>query len=528
MQKNGSGFNNNFLLVSTSKNQQGKGFPSYFLHYFYSMASEGTVTISQAEYQELLRYKSEVEWLKHQLAELKRMVFGAKSERFIAPDPAQGTLFDLPEAILPEKQTEEVAYTRTKPGKEEKKHPLRAELPAHLPRKVEVIEPENLPEGAKKIGEAVTEVLEYEPASIYVRQIIRPKYIVGTSDEATRIEVAELPSLPVPKGNAGPSMVAHILVSKFVDHQPYYRQSQVFNRQNLYIPDSTIGGWANKATGSWLAPLWGVMKTRLLSSGYIGADETPIQVLSGEKEGSSHRGYHWVYYDPVNKLAVFDYRPTRERVGPKNFLKDFTGYLQSDGYTAYDNLGPPGKITHLACMAHARRKFEHALDNDPARAGEALKMFQSLYKIEKQAKEAGLSYDGVKQLRQEKSVPVLEGMERWLIEESFKVLPKSAIGAAIAYTLNLWGRLKRYVEDGRFQIDNNLVENAIRPVALGRKNYLFAGSHEAAQKAAIVYSLLATCKLNSVEPFAWLKNTLTIIPDYPSNQLEKLLPGYKE
>jgi hypothetical protein len=186
-------------------------------------------------------------------------------------------------------------------------------------------------------------------------------------------------------------------------------------------------------------------------------------------------------------------------------------------------------------MAHARRKFEHALDNDPARAGEALKMFQRLYETEREAREGNLSYDGVKQLRQEKSVPVLEAMEKWLIEGSLKVLPKSAIGTAINYTLNLWGRLKRYVEDGRFQIDNNLVENMIRPVALGRKNYLFAGSHslprlvgEAAQKAAIVYSLLATCKLNGVEPFAWLKNTLAIIPDYPSNQIEKLLPGYKE
>lgn len=491
------------------------------------MASEEMIYISQAEYQKLLGFKAKVEWLEHQLAELKRMIFGAKRERFIAPDPAQGTLFDLPEALLSEKQTEEITYTRTKPEKPEKKHPLRAELPAHLPRKVEVIEPENLPEGAKKIGEAVTEILEYEPANVFVRKIIRPKYIVESSDEATRIEIAQLPSLPVPKGNAGPSMVAHILVSKFVDHQPYYRQSQIFKRQNLYIPDSTLGGWANKTIESWLVPVWGVIKTRLLSSDYIGVDETPIQVLSGEKEGSSHRGYHWVYYDPVNKLVIFDYRPSREREGPKNFLKDFTGYLQSDGYTAYDNLAPPGKIKHLACMAHARRKFEHALDNDPARAEKALTMFQSLYKIEKQAKEAGLSYDEIKQLRYEKSVPVLEELEKWLIDESFKVLPKSAIGIAINYSLNLWGRLKRYVEEGRFQIDNNLIENAIRPVALGRKNYLFAGSHEAAQKAAVIYSLLATCKLQEVEPFTWLKNILTIIPDYPANKLYNLIPGKK-
>jgi hypothetical protein len=323
-------------------------------------------------------------------------------------------------------------------------------------------------------------------------------------------------------------MIAYILVSKFVDHLPYYRQSQIFKRQGLHIPDSTIGGWANKTIENWLAPLWEVMKAQLLSSDYIGVDETPIRVLSGEKEGSSHRGYHWVYYGPVNKLVVFDYRPSREREGPKSFLKDFTGYLQSDGYTAYDNLGPPGKIKYLGCMAHARRKFEHALENDPVRAKKALTMFQSLYKTEREAKEAMLPYEGVKQLRQEKSVPVLEEFEKWLIEELPKVLPRSAIGAAISYTLNLWVRLKKYVEDGCFQIDNNLVENAIRPIALGRKNYLFAGSHEAARNAAIVYSLLATCKLNDIEPFNWLKNVLTVIPDYSSSQLGKLIPGYKE
>lgn len=483
------------------------------------------VTIPKAEY---LQLKQQVEWLEHQLAELKRMIFGAKSERFIAPDPAQGTLFDLPEAAVVEKQKEEITYTRTKPEKEEKKHPLRAELPAHLPRKVEVIEPENVPEGAKKIGEAVTEILEYEAASIYVRQIIRPKYIIETSDEATRIGIAELPSLPVPKGNAGPSMIAHILVSKFVDHLPYYRQSQIFKRQNLYIPDSTIGGWANKSIDSWLSPLWEALKSKVLASDYLQADETPIPVLSSDKEGSTHRGYHWVYYDPVNRSVVFNYQPSREREGPKSFLKDFTGYLQTDGYVAYDNLGPPGRIIHLACFAHARRKFEHALENDRDRATKALQLIQSLYGYERKAKEAGYSFEEVKQLRQEKSVPVLKEMEKWLIEESLRVLPKSAIGVAINYSLNQWERLKRYVGDGRFRIDNNLIENTIRPVALGRKNYLFAGSHEAAQKAAVIYSLLATCKLNEVEPFGWLKNILTIIPDYPATQLYKLIPGYKE
>ncbi len=431
------------------------------------------IYISQAEYQELLKYKSEVEWLKHQLSQLQRMIFGAKSERYIAPDPLQGSLFDMPAIEEQEKPKEEITYTRTKPEKPEKKHPYRAELPAHLPRKVEIIEPENIPEGAERIGSEVTEILEYEPASIYVRQIVRPKYKTESTDESTRIEIAQLPSLPVPKGNAGASMIAHILVSKFVDHLPYYRQSQIFKRQNLYIADSTIGGWANTAIENWLVPIWETMKKKIVTTDYLEADETPIPVLSEDKPGSTHRGFHWAYYDPVNRLAVFDYQQTRGREGPKSFLKDFTGYLQTDGYSVYDDLAPAKQITHLACFAHARRKFENALNNDPKRANEAMLMIQDLYDIERTAREQELSYEAIKQLRQQESVVILDKFENWLIDQSIKVLPKSAIGIAVNYTKNLWPRLKRYVEDGRFQIDNNLIENSIRPVALGRRNYLF-------------------------------------------------------
>jgi hypothetical protein len=290
-------------------------------------------------------------------------------------------------------------------------------------------------------------------------------------------------------------MIAHILVSKFVDHLPYYRQSQIFKRQKLHIPDSTIGGWANRCIEDWLVPLWEALKSQLLSSGYLKADETPVQVLSEDKPGSTHRGFHWVYHDPVRRLAVFDYRQTRGQEGPKSFLKDYSGYLQTDGYSVYDTLAPPGKITLLGCMAHARRKFDLAKGNDPNRAGEALLMIQDLYEIEWIAREQELSYDAIKELRQQESIPILDKFEAWLIDQSIKVLPKSAIGIAVNYTKGLWPRLKRYVEDGRFQIDNNQIENTLRPVALGRKNYLFAGSHQGARNAAVIYSLLATCKL---------------------------------
>lgn len=484
------------------------------------MASEETITISKHEYQSM---KQQIALLTHQIAELKRMIFGAKSERFIATDINQATLFDLPEQPTKPEAKEQITYTRNKSDKN-KKQPLRLELAPHLPRKEETIEPQNLPEGAKKIGEAVTEVLEYEPANIYVRRIIRPKYIVSSNDEQTQITIAGLPTLPIPKGNAGAGILAHILVSKFVDHLPFYRQKQIFKRHGVVIAESTINGWFN-ATTTMLEPLYETLKKQLLSTDYIMADETPLPVLTKDKPGATHKGYDWVYYDPVNKLVLFDYQKTRSREGPDNMLENYSGYLQTDGYVAYTNLKNQKDITLLACMAHARRKFEHAKDNDPERAKKALLLFQKLYDIERIAREKDLGFDQIKELRQKEAVPVLNEMETWLKEHIYQVLPKSAIGEAIAYTLKLWPRLVRYAEDGRFKIDNNLIENSIRPVALGRKNYLFAGSHHAAQQAAIVYSLLATCKINDVEPFAWLKHVLDIIPDYRANQLHNLLPG---
>jgi len=488
------------------------------------MASTELVTITKQEYEELKHFKSEVAWLKYQLAELKRLIFGAKSERYIAPDPNQPTLFELPEELSVDKPQEEITYKRNKP--ETKRQPLRLELPAHLPRRTEVIEPENLPEGSKKIGEIITEILEVEPANIYVRQIIRPKYIVEQNDEETRIVAADLPTLPIPKSNAGASMLAHIIVNKYVDHLPFYRQVQIFKRQKVDIPESTIGGWFS-ASSKLLEPLYGTLQHHILTRDYLLADETPIPVLTKDKPGSTHKGYHWVYYDPVSRQVLFNYQPSREREGPDEMLKNFSGYLQTDGYAAYNNLKNQAQIQHLACMAHARRKFEHAKDNEPVLVPQIMAMFHDLYDIEREARENNLSHEEIKALRLLKAPPILEEMKTWLDDKLLTVPPKSAFGGAVAYTLNLWPRLIRYLEDGRFQIDNNLIENSIRPVALGRKNYLFAGSHEAAQNAAMIYSLLASCKINNVEPFSWLKDTLTLIPDWPANQLHKLLPGQK-
>lgn len=493
------------------------------------MTNAETVTISKAEYERFLSLgnrvlaaQNQVAYLEQQLADLKRMIFGAKSERYITADPNQPTLFELPVEQAVEQPEQEIAYTRTKPGN--KKQPVRFQLPGHLPRVTEIIEPEGLPEDAKKLDCVITETLEYESAKLFVRQIVRYKYITSQTDERTDIVIAPLPSLPIPKGNAGASLIAHFIIGKFVDHLPYYRMIKIFKRQGISFPESTVNGWSNKGI-ALIEPVYHKLKEAVLAGSYLMADETPIPVLTSDKPGAAHKGYLWAYYDPISNLVFFDYRKSRERAGPDEVLQDYEGYLQTDGYSAYNDLKNKHNIIQLACMAHARRKFEHALDNDHALADHAMKLIGRLYDIERHAVETQLDFEQIKNLRLEKSLPILEEFKSWMDEKIIAVKPKSSIGLAIAYTLKLWPRLTRYVEDGRLKIDNNLIENSIRPIALGRKNYLFAGSHESAQQIAIIYSLLGTCKIRDIEPEAWLKKALTVIPDWQANQVHKLIPG---
>ena len=465
--------------------------------------------------------KGELLYFKHELDKLKHLVFGSKSERYIPATDGQLELeLGIEKGEAKPAETEQVSYTRTKPRKEGDKVPVRMPIPAHLPREEHVIEPQESVEGAKKIGEEVTEILEYKPGRLYVKKYIRPKYALPGD---AGIVVGQLPTLPIPKGNAGPGLLAHICTSKFVDHLPFYRQVQQLKREGLEIAESTINGWFS-AVCTLLEPLSEKLRQQVVGSGYLMADETPIKVLTNDKPGSAHKGYHWVYYSPIGKLVCFDYQKGRGRDGPKGFLKGFQGAVQSDGYTAYDAFEQPGKITLLACMAHARRKFDEALDNDPKGAGFVLSGMQALYEVERHAKLMELNHEQRKALRAEKSLPVLHELERWMKGYQAQALPKSAMGQAIAYTLGLWHRLVRYTGDGRYEIDNNLVENSIRPVALGRKNYLFAGSHEGAKRAAMMYSFLGTCKKNNVNPLVWLTDVLARIPDHKANRLEELLP----
>jgi transposase len=486
------------------------------------MTSTEMIQISKAEYDALIALKTKFEHVSFELDQLKKMIFGSKSERFtpVSTDPQQMALFDVPAQDV-EPTKEQITYTRTKAA-EEKKQPVRSELPAHLPRVERVIEVEDLPEGAKRIGDEVSEYLEYESAKLFVVKIIRPKYVVASTDESTTIAIASMPELPLPKSNAGPGLLGHLMISKYVDHLPFYRQVQMLKRMGVTLAESTISGWF-KGTCELLEPLYGTLVEMLLKTDYLMADETPIPVLTNDKPGSTHKGYYWVYADPVQKMAVFDYHSSRGREGPRTFLQSFSGYLQTDGYTAYNDLSNPN-ITLLACMAHARRKFKQAEGNDPVRAEAALKMFQQLYAIERSIKEAQMDDNKTHEYRLEHSQPILSELKTWLDNNIMEVAPAGAISKAIAYTLNLWPRLMRYLEQGRFHIDNNLIENTIRPVALGRKNYLFAGSHDAAQNAAMFYSLMSTCKLNDVNPEQWLQKILSEIKTYPKEKLHELLP----
>lgn len=459
---------------------------------------------------DLSKQQIKIEHLKFELDKLKKLFHGSKSERFIPTEESK--LSKNPEKI------KDVDSSASNAGKA--KGHGRPKLPANLPREEIILEPTVDLTGATMIGVVETEILEYIEAKIIVKKYVRGKYLMPDGS----IVIAELPSLPIPRGNVGPGLLTHLIVSKYVDHIPFHRKHQMFKRQGVALAESTMNDWYRMGC-DMIVPLYDCHKRLVFSSNYLMADETPIPVLTEDKPGSTHKGYYWVYYDPVKKLVFFDYQKGRGREGPTELLENFKGALQADGYSGYLAFDDNPNIKLLACMAHARRKFDEAQKNDQTRAEHALALIQKLYDTERKARETKLDYAQRKELRLVEAKPVLDEFYQWLKEnEPPKTLPKSAIGGAITYTLNLWSRLLRYLDDGKYEIDNNLIENSIRPVALGRKNYLFAGSHEAAQRAAMIYSFFATCKINNIEPSEWMTKMFTQILDHSIQRLEELLP----
>lgn len=471
--------------------------------------------------------------LLHELDKLKKMIFGSKHERFVATDPnvpsAQLSLALDAETIAQCKLTDaqKIEYIRTKAEVTESKpkvHPGRVELPANLRRETTILQPDADVSSLKKIGDEITEILDYIPGELYVKQYIRPKYIQPVNELSNTVITASLPGRMMEKCKAGEGLLAQILVDKYMDHLPLHRQLQRYQRAGVTIAQSTINDWAKNSLFA-LCALYELHKKQTLSTTYLHADETTLKVLDETKKGTTHLGYYWVYYNSQEKLVLFDYQHGRGREGPNEILKDFKGYLQTDGYSVYEKFDEKPGITLLHCMAHARRKFSEALQSDKARAEHALTMFQQLYAIERTIKDNALTGEDLLQLRQKEAVPILKALKEWMTAEYPKVLPKSPIGKAIAYCLPRWKRLSIYTTNAILNIDNNPVENAIRPVAIGRKNYLFAGSHDAAQRAAMIYSLFATCRLHGINPYDWLKDVLQRMHLYTTQKnLDQLLP----
>lgn len=485
----------------------------------------------QKENQQL---SSRVIYLEHEYKKLQKLIFGAKTERF-KEEPKEQLKLDLLPEVIEKKDVEEqeITYTRKKETKKQK--PVREPLPKHLERKEEIIEPENIPEDAQKIGENITEVLEYKPGKIYVRRIIRPKYVIKNPHKTQELDsdriivTSDLPTdLPLPYSNAGAGFLSQLFISKYVDHLPFYRQIQIHKRQqNLKLAASTINDWHSNIC-KLLFPLYEVLKKHVLESAYIQIDESPIKVLTKDKPGSTHKGWMWVYYSPPDGLVLFDYRQGRDQSGVKEMLEDFSGIIQTDGYVVYDQFVDNSNIQLAACMAHARRKFFEAKNENPDVCNFVLTKIQNLYEIERTIKEDNLSEEKILEKRQEESAPIMEELKKYFNKQLHELLPKSPTAKAIAYTLNLWSRLTLFLDKPHIQIDNNLIENTIRPLALGRKNYLFAGSHNGAERAAMMYSFFGSCKLQNIDPFDWLKNTMEKISVHKANKLYELLPGYNQ
>jgi transposase len=482
----------------------------------------------QKEAEIIAELREENRYLKQELAKLKSLFLGKKSERFIPTIPGQETLFFGEEIVAsapPEVKTEPVAKKRKKP-EEGSNIPVRKPIPANIPRVDTIIEPEGVDlSQAIKIRDEITEYLDYKPGKIFVKRIIRPIYKVINAQGEGQIVNAELPSQPVAKSNVSAAMMAMILVSKYIDHLPIHRQLKQFLREGVDLSESTVNGWVHKHI-KLLEPLYELAKKNIQRSGYLMADETPMPVLSEDKPGSTHKGYYWVYLSPVDKSICFEYDKTRAMSPPDSFLLNFSGYLQTDGYGAYTHFGKNQAITLVCCMAHARRKFNDALEQKDVNAQEAMELFGELYAVERLARERELDYANRLKLREELSIPIMNRLHEYLMRQAQdpNLRPKSLLSKAINYILKLWDRLNEFTKNGMLEIDNNWVENKIRPVALGRRNYLFCGSHEAAQRAAMMYSLFAMCAIANVNPQEWLTDVFLRINDHQINRLEELLP----
>lgn len=460
---------------------------------------------------------------KAMIERLRQLLYGQKRERFEPPN-GQLSLFEeaspQTQEALEEQAAQQVTVTYTR---QKKAHPGRMELPAHLEVVETVLEPTEDLTDMVCIGQEVTEELDYRPEKFFIHRIIRKKYAPLAKEGA--FAIAPMPERVIQKGIPSASLLTQLLIDKYVDHQPLYRIRARFARQGIKIPESTLDGWVKKSMERLLI-LYEYATGLLKSQAYLQVDETTLKVQDPKLKGKTHLGYYWVYHAPMTGWVLFEYHPSRSGKHVWETLKGYRGYLQTDGYAGYNHVAALEGIIHLVCLAHIRRKFHEALDSDAARAGKALAYIQQLYQIERQATEQQLDAGQRKALRLEVSLACINEMGKWIAQEMPRVLPKSPIGKAMRYAMERWQEMANYLLDGNLLPDNNLIENHIRPVALGRKNYLFAGSHEAAKRSAIIYTFMAQCKTAKVNPNVWLEHVLQNILETPINKIASLLPHH--
>ena len=469
----------------------------------------------------------QIDDLQNQLEWFKRHVFGRRSEKLA---PNQLTLFQGMTAEQETPSEESIQKPADVSGRSKKHLNGRRPLLEHLPReRIEYHPPQEdlicscCGQTKQAIGEEVTEELDYVPASFVVRQHVRIKYACKNCQEG--VVIVDLPARPIEKGRPGPGLLAHVLTSKYGDHLPLHRQEGIFKRHGVDIKRSTMCDWVRDCA-DLLSPIVHYMQKIILESKKIHTDDTPVPVQDGSRT-QTRKGYLWAYIGDNNDV-VFDYTPTHSRDGPVAFLGDYSGYVHADAYKGYDAFFEKGKAKEVACWAHTRRKFYDSLTTDPKRAHEMLAMIGKLYDVERQAKEDGLGTIALKDLREQYSKSILEEIRVCLEDWSVEVLPKSPIGQAVGYARGQWTALNRYIDDGDLAIDNNLAERVLRTVAIGRRNWLFAGSDAGAERAAIIYSLIASCKLCDIDPFDYLRHVLDSIGTHPASKIVELTPsGWK-
>lgn len=458
-----------------------------------------------------------------ELAYYKRIRFANKSEQFSAE---QRELFEeswSTDASAQAAEAEQLSPA-SKPARRERAG--RQPLPEHLPRIEHRHEPDSCTCGQCgkdliKIGEDISEQLDVEPARFFVHRHIRPQYACRTCET---ISAAPIPPAVIDGGMAAPGLLTWVMTSKFLDHLPLYRLEQIAARQQVPLARSTLAEWVGRV-GVALQPLVDRLTVLLRERSVLHADETPVPQLDPGK-GKTRKAYLWAYrsndLEPGPPILVFDYQPGRHGVHARNFLDGWRGHLMVDDYAGYKALFAHG-LTELACLAHARRKFFdlHAANQSPI-AAEALRRIGELYDVERQAQ--AMDAAGRLQLRQQEARPRLEALRTWLIDTRISVADGGGTAKALDYSIKRWPALMRYADSGVLPVDNNPVENAIRPIAIGKKNWLFAGSERAGKRAAAIQSLLGTAKLNGLDPHAWLKDTLEKLPVWPNSRIDELLP----